>query len=206
MVELAQYVRSLTRFQGETMARTLPLFVALALMTIPYSAQAQPAQGDAEFSFAGTINSTVGNDFGGFTVGFLQFGVGYFVTDRQEVVVQPLISITSFSSSTPIFNSRGQLIGEESERTTETDMGIAARYLFHFGGSSSRLKPYVGGDFIVSSLKNAGDTGYVAGSGGVKNYLNEKAALDFSGSIGFNLSDAGAGQLLQFKVGLTYLF
>jgi len=175
--------------------------VLLAVVALPVGAEAQAKKGDKEVLIAGNLFSTLGGDV---TVssGNVMAGLGVFVTDRVQLAVQPILTISMFE--TPTFNSRGQQIGSDSELTT--DIGLSSKMLLFMGASDGRVKPYIGGNFIVSDLKNSGDTSFVAGIFGIKNYISEKTAFDINGSYGFNLKEASASQLLQATVGLTFLF
>lgn len=179
--------------------------VATLVLVAPSLAQAQATQGDREVQVSGNLFQTVGGE-AGLSMGNFIFGLGYFITDRMQIAVQPILTISSFSTEVPQFNSRGVITGTTSERQTDADLGISTKVLRFYGESSARMKPYLGGTFIIQSLKNAGDSSFVAGNFGVKNYLTEKAALDFNGSYGFSLTDPGSGQLLQVSVGITYIF
>jgi hypothetical protein len=181
------------------------LFVGSALLVItlmmPSLASAQATAGDREVSINGLLFQGVGDNTS--TIGNFNFGLGYFMSDRLQVVVQPNITISS--SSSPAFDSRGFPTGD-SVRNTSTSIGLGAKVVRYMGEASARMKPYYGGNIIIQDFENAGDTTFAAGTFGVKNYLTEKAALDISGSYGFNLSSPGSGGLLQAVIGIAYIF
>jgi outer membrane protein W len=188
----------------------LILLCALLILALPWAARAQAKQGDKEVQIAGNAFTLLSSETTS-TNGQFQFGLGYFVNDRLEVAVSPVVSISSSTTSTPVFNAVGQVIS--SNRTTDVsgDLGVATKVQYFFGATASKVKPYVGGAFIVQSFKSGtngsiGDNTYLGGNAGVKNYFTDKAALDMSGSFGFRPSAPGDFQLFQFTIGLTYLF
>jgi outer membrane protein W len=179
----------------------------VVLAAAPGTASAQAKQGDKEVLVGGNlfaINSTVSTT----TQGQFNFGVGYFLTDRFELNVNPVLSITSGSAAG--FGS-----------STSADLGLASSVQYFFGARTSRVKPYIGGTAIIESFKTQDsfdpftgrssggslvDNLFTGGTFGVKNYFTDRAALDFKASYGFNPTHAGDFRLLQVNVGITYLF
>jgi hypothetical protein len=190
---------------GGPMIKRLIVGSAVAAMTLmlPTQAMAQATAGDREVSIAGNLFQSVGGDGGGFSTGNAMFGFGYFLSDRLQVVVQPTLTISSFSS--PGFDSRGFPTGDD-ERSTTVSLSLGAKVVRYLGEASARMKPYYGGNLIIQDFEAVGDTTFAAGVVGFKNYLTEKAALDINGSYGFNISSPGSGGLLQATVGIAYIF
>lgn len=174
--------------------------VFVATLAFPHTSQAQAVKGDKEVLIQGSLISTLG-DFG-FTNATGVLGLGYFVSDRTQIGVQPIISVTA--SSQPTFNSRtGAITG--SETVTTTTLGSQFKLQYYFGADQSKVKPYVGGSYIINDFSAAGDTSFVAGIFGLKSYFTEKAALDINASYGSSIKSEGSG-ILQVFAGISYIF
>jgi len=187
-------------------------FVVLGMLALaaPQRAYAQAKQGDKEVQAAGNVFSVLSSG-SSLTNGQFQFGVGYFLTDRLEIAVTPVVSITGTKQTTPTFNSRGQIIGSSSTTNVDADMGVSTNMQYFFGASSSKVKPYVGTTFIVESFKTGdggslADNTFLGANAGVKNYFTDRAALDLGASFGFRPNAPSDFQLLRFNIGITYLF
>lgn len=183
--------------------RNVLAVIGLLILTlaVPQTAQAQATQGDKEVLVQGSLISTLGDS--SFTNATAVLGLGYFVSNRLQIGVQPIISISSFSQ--PTFNPRtGAITGEET--TITTTVGSQAKVQYYLGEDQAKVKPYVGGSFIISDFSDAGNTAFAAAVFGVKSYLTEKAALDFNGSYGFGVSAPSGTQMLQVFAGISYIF
>jgi hypothetical protein len=193
-------------------------FVTVALATIigcgvPSIVHAQAKKGDKEVQISGNMSSLLSAG-GQNTSGQIRFGIGFFVSDRLELGVAPLIRVSSTTQPAiaPIVVG-GRIIqpGSDGSTTMSADAGMSTFLQYSFGAKSSRLKPYLGGTFVIDSFKTNGfgtiaDNTYAGATAGVKNYLTEKAALDFQGTFGFRPNAPGEFQLLGFNVGITYIF
>jgi hypothetical protein len=189
------------------------LLAALFLMA-PSLAHAQAKAGDKEVLVSGNVFSFLTPDSTS-TSGSLIFGLGYFVTDRTQLLVQPIFTISS--QNTPPspevrdpFTGRILIPGQAGSSGVDVDAGLGIGYQFFFGAQSSKVKPYLGADLDIQSFKtqNGGaiaDNMYFQGRGGVKNYFSERAALDMAASFGTQLKNSDLG-LFRFTIGITYLF
>ena len=186
----------------------LGLAMLLAVVS-PAAAQAQ--KGDNEVLVFGFVTSFLSSDFTS-TTGTLNFSIGRFVNDRLQVGGGPTVSISS--TSTPAqriptgIDRNGNVIFTTlaASTTVDTTLGVNGFLRQYFGASGAKVAPYVGGELFINDISAAGDQAFANGLGGVKSYLSEKAAIDFKGAFGFLLSDPGAQRILQFSVGITYLF
>ncbi len=168
-------------------------FLAVSAST----ASAQQQQGDREVSVNVYYYRTVGSDFA-FGVGSIQGKFGMFLTDRLELGVAPTISIST-TSTTDFFTGE-----TESETTTTLGSGFFGSYSFLT--ANARTVPYVGGQYYVQDLDNAGDTSSIGINGGAKHYLTEKAFLDGSANYLMSLADGSEGGILLFTAGIGFLF
>jgi hypothetical protein len=190
------------------------VFLAMLFLMAPALVHAQAKAGDKEVLVAGNMFSIISPDFTS-TSGNLIFGLGYFVTDRTQLLVQPIFTISS--QNTPSqpevrdpFTGRVLIPAQGGGTSVDVDAGVGVGYSFFFGASSSKVKPYLGANLDIQSFKtqNGGsvaDNMYLQGRGGVKNYFSERAALDMSASYGTQLKNSDFG-LFRFTVGITYLF
>jgi outer membrane protein W len=174
--------------------------VGLFAIAAPPAASAQAKRGDKEIQVAGNVFSVLSSG-SSMTNGQFQFGIGYFLSDRFELAFTPILSITG---------SR-QTFGSTSAASVTADLGVSTKGQFFFGGAESKVKPYVGGTFIVQSFKTStggsiADNTYIGSNVGVKNYFTQRAALDMNTSFGFRPNAPGDFQLLQFNIGITYVF
>jgi len=175
----------------------------LALLVLPTSAFAQAKAGDKEISIFGLISQDLGGENKS-TTGNAQFGVGFFLTDRFEITVQPSLTISS-GSTTDFQIVRGQVV-TTSSRHTDMTLGVSAKALQFFGAADAKIKPYVGGEFYIFNLESAGDSSFAGANFGLKNYISEKAAIDFNGTYGFSLKHPGDSSNLRILIGLSYIF
>lgn len=190
------------------------VFLAACLFLAPSLAHAQAKAGDKEVLVSGNVFSNISPNTTS-TSGSLLFGFGYFVTDRTQVVVQPLFTISS--SNTPAipevrdpFTGRVLIPGQAGSTGVDVDAGIGLGYQFFLGAQDSKVKPYLGVNLDIQRFKteNGGslsDNMYFQGRAGLKNYFSERAALDFSAAFGRQISNSDLG-LFRFTVGITYLF
>src|SRR5262245_25493495 len=207
------------------MMRRLAIVLAVGILAglTPRTASAQAKQGDSEVLIGGNLFALTSNNLN--TVnGQFQFGYGYFVTDRFEVNVSPVVSVTSSTTTTPpTFDPRtGRILSTGSTTTNiDGDLGLGTAVQYFFGAKASKVKPYIGGSLIVQSFKtrqqvdpvtfrttsgSISDNLYTGGNFGLKNYFTDRAALDFKLSYGVQPSHAKDLQLTQVSVGITYLF
>jgi outer membrane protein W len=172
-------------------------FAAALACALPSNAHAQAQQGDREVQVSGNMTSLLRGG-GQNTTGQITFGVGYYVTDRLEVGVAPLITVSSSS-----------LAGGGGTSVT-ADAGVSTSLQYALGAKSSRVKPYLGASYVINSFKTDGgslaDNTFAAAIAGVKSYMTPKAALDFQSSFGFRPNAPSAEQRFGFNVGITYLF
>ena len=197
------------------MRRTLaPAVLTALVLATPSLAHAQAKGGDKEVLIQGQVFSLINPQFKSTTGNFL-VGFGYFLSDRSEVLIRPIFTISSQSSpGTPEvrdpFTGRVLIPGQPGGTSVDVDAGASTGYRFFFGAASSKVKPYLGTDLDLQSFKteqggSVVDNLYFTGLGGVKNYLSERAALDFNASYGRQVKNSDLS-LFRFTVGITYLF
>jgi hypothetical protein len=160
------------------------------------AAFAQQEKGDTEFQISGTYFTTVGQD-NTFSNGFIQAKLGVFITDHLEIGIAPNISIST-SSTTDFF-------GETTSNTNVTT-GAGAFFQYALLAGDARTVPYIGGQYFKSDLENSDDKGSAGVNGGLKFFVSEKAAFDFSGNYLFDLNEGSEGGLLLFAAGISFLF
>jgi hypothetical protein len=190
------------------------LVLAALFLIAPSLAHAQAKKGDKEVLVAGNVFSLISPDFKS-TSGSIVLGFGYFTSDRTQVSIRPIITISS--TSTPgspefrdPFTGRVLIPAQPGSTSVDADAGVGVGYQFYFGAQSSKVKPYIGGNLDIQSFKtqnggSAADNMYLQGIGGVKNYLSERAALDVNASYGSRLKNSDFS-LFRFTIGITYLF
>jgi hypothetical protein len=201
------------------------LFI-VGIFAVPRAASAQAKQGDKEIKVGGNVFALMGSGGGTTTFGQFDYGVGFFVSDRFEVSVSPTLRVQANPVAgrpalpgTPALVLGGRVVvpatpdvpAVEPGTDWNIDSGFATQAEYFLGEKSSRVKPYVGGTFIIQSFKTDNgatfsDNMYSGGVFGLKSYLTPKAAFDFNGQYGFQTSHPGDFLLLQFTVGITYLF
>jgi hypothetical protein len=187
--------------------------IVCTLLVLPALASAQAKRGDAEVAVGGSLFSVVSTG-SSTSSGQFNFGVGYFVTDRFEVGIAPTLRVSADTQkATPEVRSGNIVIlpGSPGGTTWDVDAGLTTKGQFFFGAQGARVKPYAGGTLTIQSFKTPeggkmSDNLYSGALFGVKSYLNEKTAIDFSGEYGFRTSAPGEFQLLQMNIGFTYLF
>lgn len=186
----------------------IPVLLTALLLVAPSLAHAQAKSGDKEVQVQGNVMSLMSPDSTN-TSGSIIFGFGYFTSDRSQVLVSPIITISQKQASLTIDPFTGRAITGSGSGVT-ADLGLGAGYRLFFGAQSSKVKPYLGGDINIQSFKtdfggSVADKTYLQAIGGVKNYLTERAALDFNARFGSSLKNSDFG-LFLFTVGITYLF
>lgn len=194
------------------MSRLLTVAIWLCLLlAAPSAAYAQAKKGDAEVQISGNTFTVITADAFS-TNGQFQFGFGYFFTDRFEIAVSPVVTVQSDTFSTPVLNSRGQPTGATTLTTTvDGDLGLSTKVQFFFGATDSKVKPSIGATYIIQSFKvpdggTIADNSYLGGNLGIRNYFSENAALDMNLSYGFQPNRPGDYQLIQFNIGIAYVF
>jgi hypothetical protein len=178
-----------------------------AVLVVPSTAFAQAQAGDKEVLFFGLVNQDLGGEMKS-TFGNVNLGLGFFVTDRFQIAFGPSLSIMSMGGGQQLtgFDRFGNPVFSEGERTITATFGMSTKAIQFFGAADSKVKPYVGGELYINDFESAADTMFAGANFGVKNYLNEKAAIDFSGTYGFNLKSPGETSQLRVLIGLTYIF
>jgi hypothetical protein len=163
------------------------LLVIVSVVLSPREASAQAKTGDRELLFNGSVNTILVSDFTS-TSGQGLLNVGQFLSDRLEVGGGPSLFIFGGAGDTTVqFGANG----------------FVRRF---FPSSNPQFAPFVGGEVYVQDFSEAGDTTFVNGVGGLKNYLSETTAIEMSGAFGFNPANPGDFKIIQFRVGMTYLF
>jgi hypothetical protein len=166
--------------------------VGVVLILSPAPAAAQAKEGDSEILVSANVSSFYSPGFTN-TTGTIFGNYGYFLTPKVEVGLGPNLGVSSGGGDTSV----------------SVGFNLFGRY--YFPVMSPKLKPYVGGEYAIRDLfpgefESFSDQQYLNALGGLKDYLNERTALDFKLSYGFNPAHAGDLQLFNFTVGLTYLF
>lgn len=165
----------------ESFVRGLALSVLAALaLAAPAAAQAQA--GDSEVQMFGFFTMQSRN--ADTASGTIAVNYGKFVTDLWQLGGGPQISI---SAGSPV----------------DVTSGVNAFVRRYFG--ATKVQPYFGGEFYMMDV-TAADFTYANAILGVKNYISERAAIDFKGGYGFLLKEPGEAGLITFQVGLTVLF
>ena len=172
--------------------------VAVSILALPAVARAQAKAGDKEIQIFGNVitiitpSTRIGNvTFGGTSAtGNLFINAGVFVSDNTEVGGGPSITI---SSDDPIF-----------------DTGVSVFLRNFFGDQSAKIKPYVSVDYFIQSFNTSGnqsiaDNQFLNVGGGIRDYLNEKTALDISVKYGFNPKNSDL-KLIIANIGITFVF
>jgi len=183
--------------------KRLNLIISIVLVCLCSAASAQQERGDVELSISGLYLKSVGSDFG-FSSGTVNGKIGFFVTDNFEIGVFPSLTISSTTTTRPRFDSRGRIIGEEKETTTETTFGSGS-FMTVSLLANAKTVPYFGGQFYIPDFDNT-DVSYAGVYAGSKFFLTEKAFFELSGNYLFAISEATEGGLLLFSAGFGFLF
>ena len=170
-------------------------FAFVVPLALPVSAAAQARAGDSEIQMFANF-SMPSNDVDG-AQGTIFVNVGRFVSDVLQIGGGPNIGISKGQGD---FNP---VTGEIEGGGIDARLGINAFVRRYFG--VTRVQPYLGGEFFIPDVADA-DFTYANAIGGVKNYVSDRAAIDFKGGYGFLLKDPGSAGLVSFQVGLTVLF
>ena len=170
-------------------ARFLTVLVLVALPTIAY---AQPKQGDREILLFGNL-ITVHSSGSTFTSGNIFANIGVFTSDSLEIGGGPSITVSGGGGG-----------------GVDTTVGVNGFLRRSFAGGNPKIVKYVGAELqvqdIAPSFGNASDQMFATGIAGLKNYFNEKAALDMKALFGVNLKHPGDAQIFGFTIGLTIIF
>jgi hypothetical protein len=162
--------------------------VLLMVVMVPRFASAQAKEGDNELLFNGSV-STFMQSGSKFTFGQGVVNIGHYMSDALQVGGGPSLFVSSggFGSGTTV------QVGAN---------GFLRKY---FNASRPTMAPFVGVEGYAQDFKDFSNTLFVNGIAGVKNYLNERSAIEFSAGFGVNPSHPADLRILQFKVGLTVL-
>jgi hypothetical protein len=171
--------------------------VLIVVVLIPSLASAQAKRGDKEVLLNGqliSINQSIENPFTGasesstFTTGNGVVNLGVFFSDTLEIGGGPSISITSAGGDT----------------TASVGANGFLRKYFH--SKRPTVAPFVAIEASEQDFSDFSNQLFVDADFGVKNYLNERAALEIVVGYGLNPAHPGDFQMLQIKAGLTVLF
>jgi len=135
------------------------------------------------------VSPAVGSASGVFTFGQAVLNVGVFPSDTFEIGGGPSVSVQGGAGS-----------------GTNATIGANGFLRKYFSGKIPTRQLFVGAELFENDFQNFSDQLFVNGTFGLKDYLSEKAALEFRESFGFNPSHPGDFQILQFTVGITVLF
>ena len=145
------------------MSRTrmmLPSLTLLMLLAAPLAAQQQ--HGDKEFSLGGSLTSLVPDQGDASLSGFVQLGLGYFMTRNLKLSVGTGINVTSAA---------------ESEVSTSGSVSYGLAY--YFGSEGRKTYPYIGagGTSFFSSEPDAQPTTNASGYVGLQHFFSRNAAF-----------------------------
>ncbi len=168
------------------------LFVIVSVFVSANAAFSQQEAGDLEIQIAGTYLTSIGTDFD-FSQGTIQGKLGRYITDNLEIGVAPTITITTTDAG----------FGDSDIDVT---FGGGAFVQFAFLLGDATTVPYIGGQYFKSDLSESDDSGSAGVTGGLKFFVTEKAAFDFSGNYLFDLNEGSEGGLLLFVAGISFLF
>jgi hypothetical protein len=184
------------------------LILASAIGVVsPGSALAQAKKGDKELLTFTTVTSVLGTGHTNLN-GTIFLNIGSFVSDTFEIGGGPTVSLGV--NETPgqyTYNPKtGQIVQGEGSWDISADAGVNVFARKFFRTSNPKVQPYVGAEYFIQSLKSASDSQFVNGLAGVKDYLNQRTAIDAKFSFGFAPQDPGGIQLIMFTIGLSYNF
>lgn len=172
------------------------LVLAANLLLSVSSIFAQQEKGDTEIQISGTYYTSVGTETQ-LGQGLIQAKLGKYISDHLEIGVAPVLTITTFPTTDPFGNEESEIKGS---------LGGGAFFVYSFLAGDARTVPYFGGQYFKSDFSDEEDSGSAGINGGIKFFVSEKAAFDFSGNYLFNLNTASEGGALLFVVGVSYLF
>lgn len=172
----------------------LALILGISLITLP--AMAQQAKGDTSLNLYGSFMTNVRTEGADrMYFGTIALGVGQFLSDRTE-----------FGAGADV-------------QFWNTDVTISPKVSIRFYGAPKKTVPYFEGAAVFYNIANNGggfDVGDGEGSNfsdrimvrpavGFKNFISEKAAIDFNAGYDALLKHFDNG-FLDVRVGFTYLF
>lgn len=153
---------------------------------LPSLAFAQAKKGDKEVLVFGNLSTFFGGGGGVSGSGEAFLNLGKFTSDNTEVGGGPDL----------LFSAGGGF------NVTVGANGFIRKYVKK---KDPKRQLYYGAEGSAFDFKNFSTTFFVAGIGGMKDYLSEKAALDVKGSFGLNPIHPSL-VIFQVTVGLTYVF
>lgn len=172
------------------MKRAIIIAVVLFVAT---GAFAQIEKGDTEIGFQGYFTSVIGEDIPANGQGTIQLSYGKYVSEKLIIGVAPVVSFFTM----------------EGQDEVETMWSGAAFFNYNFSTSSKAI-PYLTGQFYQSTFDIPDDAeftdfSYVNVGLGLKNFLNEYAAINLLATYGFHLAEGSEQGLLAFWVGLSFI-
>ena len=149
-------------------------------------------KGDSEIQFAGFYMKMISKYFDMGGTAFIQVSYAKFITSRFQIGIAPQITISQGSGS-------------------ETQTNISASAFFNYNlATASKMIPYVSGQLYQGDFSpeygDFMDYSFINVGAGLRNFLNQFAALNTSISYGFALSSANEGGILIIMSGLSFIF
>lgn len=188
--------------------RLILLFsIFFVLSTLSY---AQVEKGDSEVIFSAMFMSIVGvEDYSSMT-GSLNLNYGYFLTDNFEIGIGPTITYTKSTSTFLSYDPNTFSLTEEKYTSETANVSATAFFNFNFS-TSSKTVPYITGqwfqtDFDPEDDMKFSDYSYINVGFGVRNFINEYAALNTSVNYGFSLAENAEGGVILALTGVSVIF
>lgn len=181
----------------EILSSHLKTVLAIALLlSIPTAARAEHKRGEKTFSFSGSLTSLVSQDGPTMGSGEVDFGLGYLLASRLQLLVEP--SLTFDSSPT----SSGH-----TDWTVDGGLTTSVRYYLR-KDQKATVQPYLGTGLIVTSFNTpqGGSFSDNLATGvlpGVRFFFTPAASFDVNGKFGFKLNNPSAQQLWGLTFGFT---
>ena len=167
------------------MKRVMTVLLALAIVA-PGAVGQTIEKGDSEVQVYGTLLSMEG-----MTMAIAAVVYGYYVTPNFELGIGPNVSYM------------------DTDYDSETNFSGSAFFRYTFTASGKTV-PYINGqwyqyDFSPPEGASLTDMAFVMGGGGLKVFVNEYVAYDFSLNYGQGLAEGSSGLLIGM-VGISVFF
>ncbi len=185
---------------------TLMFSIIFILATL---SSAQVETGDSEVIFSGMFMSIVGIDNYSSVTASLNLNYGYFLTKNLEIGFGPTVTHTRTKMTFTTFDFfQGEKEEEHIDETTNVSGTVFINLNF---ATASKTVPYFAAQWFQSDFNPKGeqkfsDFSYLNVGFGIRNFLNEYAALNTSVNYGWSQAENAEGGIILVLTGLSVIF
>ncbi len=175
------------------------LLHVILILTVVSSAFGQIEKGDKEISFMGYYGTYISSedDAPAYGFGSVQISYSKFISPLFQVGIAPNINFSTMED-------------QDGETTVKARFSGSVFFNLNFS-NTSKVIPYITGrfyqmEFDIPENAEFSDYSYAQMGFGIKNFINEYAALNMLGTWGFSLAEDAEGGMLMLMVGLSFIF